>query len=290
MIAGILGTFAGVLALLAAATWAGINTPEPAGHHHKPRKPQLRQSERQRRRHRRQAERSRDEATERLFAGMQVPPEIARDATHTDDDSCGRCGWHTEAGTAAGRAAELRQHLGKHAAAMSTGIWHYESLSAEQAQARGWTEPDGPLMPLPPEVDEDDWAESDQALCLCPLGPDVPGPPITTEADCPAHAHLDPADPLAVLGDDACADALVGPVQPQCRSGQGHGYDRCPGCDACRGCHPHDPGTGCLPYLDAVPVPRDAYTDLQGGAYAESTGQFTVAVLDEYERAHAGGA
>jgi hypothetical protein len=146
----------------------------------------------------------------------------------------------------------------------------------------------GPLMPLPPEV-VDDWAESDQALCLCPLGPDVPGPPITTEADCPAHAHLVPADPLDVLGDDACADALVGPVGT-CRSGQGHDYDRCPGCDACRGCHPHDPGMGCLPYLTAVPVPRDDYADLAAGQYAEATGQFSRALLGEYERAHAGGA
>jgi hypothetical protein len=151
----------------------------------------------------------------------------------------------------------------------------------------------GPLMPLPPEVADDPCPE-----CGCP-----PSQPLgcgCNNDDCPCSEpedpaevddpRVEPADPLAVLGDDACADALVGPVRPRCRSGQGHDYDRCPGCDACRGCHPHDPGMGCLPYLAAVPVPRDDYADLAGGQYAEATGQFSVAVLDEYERAHAGGA
>jgi hypothetical protein len=45
---------------------------------------------------------------------------------------------------------------------------------------------------------------------------------------------------------------------------------------------------GCLPWLAAVPVPRDDYADLAGGQYAEATGQFSVAVLDEYERALVG--
>jgi hypothetical protein len=35
----------------------------------------------------------------------------------------------------------------------------------------------------------DNWTESDQALCLCPRGPDVPGAPLTSDADCPAHAE-----------------------------------------------------------------------------------------------------
>jgi hypothetical protein len=87
MIYAFYGTLAGIAALLAAATWAGINTPEPAGAHHKPRAPRewpwrervaFRANARIARR---QRERDRDEATERLFSGMQVPPEIARDAT-----------------------------------------------------------------------------------------------------------------------------------------------------------------------------------------------------------------
>jgi hypothetical protein len=43
--------------------------------------------------------------------------------------------------------------------------------------------------------------ESDQALCLCGKDPDVPGPPVTSEAGCPAHGYpplppLPPAKPV----------------------------------------------------------------------------------------------
>jgi hypothetical protein len=222
------GTLAGVLVLFFAAMWVGINTPEPAGAHHKPPRPPLRQ----RHRDRRQAERDRDEARD-ILAGQ-----------------------------------------------------HMDTMP-----------PDWTLMPLPPEVDEDEGYE-----------------PFVAAEGWREEATVD-ADPLAVLGDDDQADEYVGlagqpakngsdaagligpltrtslpsPAPRQCRSGQGHGYDRCPGCDACRGCHPHDPGPGCLPYLAAVPVPRDDYTDLAAGQYAEATGQFSRALLGEYERAHAGG-
>jgi predicted transcriptional regulator len=71
VIAVILGTFAGVLALLVAAMWVGINTPEPAGHHHKPAKGRFEEARNWvafkagrevRMITRRQAERDRDEA------------------------------------------------------------------------------------------------------------------------------------------------------------------------------------------------------------------------------------
>ena len=242
MIAAILGTFLGVLVLLTAAMWVGVNTPEPAGHHHKPRRPTLWQGLRvfvlaaiwtgATRRERRQRERDRDEAY--LRAVQEVRAE---------------------------------QH-------METGPVTSSGMPLPPEVDDDWYDAQSPFRQLCPQCRASEHCEGGTSFCECACGlPDDPDGPI---------------DPLAVLGDDACADALVGPARPRCRSGQGHDYDRCPGCDACRGCHPHDPGMGCLPWLAAVPVPRDDYADLAGGQYAEATGQFSVAVLDEYERALVG--
>jgi hypothetical protein len=38
-------------------------------------------------------------------------------------------------------------------------------------------------------IAEDGWTESDQAICLCGKVPDLPGEPVTSEADCPAHGE-----------------------------------------------------------------------------------------------------
>jgi len=74
MTLAIWGTLAGVAALLIYAVVQAlfylIDKPDP-GTRAKPPQP--------RRRDRRQAEQARDAVTERLFTGMEVPPEIARD-------------------------------------------------------------------------------------------------------------------------------------------------------------------------------------------------------------------
>jgi hypothetical protein len=52
-------------------------------------------------------------------------------------------------------------------------------------------------------MSDDQWSESDQALCLCPLGPDVPGPALTSQADCPSHAMAS-EPPVAPFGVATC--------------------------------------------------------------------------------------
>jgi hypothetical protein len=94
---------------------------------------------------------------------------------------------------------------------METG---YESLSAEQAHARGWTEctdpacrfcadPAGPLMPLPPEVD----SPCPECGCL----PSQPWGCGCSNDDCPCS---EPEDPAEVVTPEDQADQLVGAVQP----------------------------------------------------------------------------
>lgn len=218
MIYAFWGTLAGVLVLFLAAAHQSIPTfgaREPTGAHHKPRKPPLRQ----RWRDRRQAEHVRDEATERLFGGMEVPPEIARDA-------------------------------------MPTGIWHYESLNAEQAHARGWDVCDGgPLMPLPPEATRNPFADLElygPELAACPHCDSpygtVHGPRCPYDPD-------EPEDPHDVATPEDEADAYVGDLGPA--------------------------------ELPAQPEPGDV-GHLREGQYAEATGQFSRAVLDTYERAQVG--
>ena len=60
-------------------------------------------------------------------------------------------------------------------------------------QPRACPDVDQPTAILRPGAQPPDWSESDQALCLCGIDPDVPGEPITSEADCPAHGDP-PAD------------------------------------------------------------------------------------------------
>jgi hypothetical protein len=260
VIAVILGTFAGVLVLLVAAMWVGINTPEPAGHHHKPAKGRFEEARNWvafkagrevRMITRRQAERDNDAATERLFAGMEVPPEIARDAMPAGI-------WHYEGLTEPELAHYDDPQVMAHARmdeAAERAMWgvHYgepgepgwEGTGEEYAAAMAA----GPLMPLPPEVaTRNPFADLElygPELAACPHCDSpygtVHGPRCPYDPD-------EPEDPAEVVTPEDEADAYVGPV-----------------------------------------VPTERYDHLREGQYAEAgavaTGFFAAKMLDKYEAA-----
>jgi hypothetical protein len=297
--------------------WLKINTPE--GAHHRP--PWW-----QRWRDRRQHERAQDALNLRLLhdIGEGLRREAtgpltssgmpAADAFHPPlpvDEAAERAMWGEHYGQPGEPGWEGTDE--EYAAAMAAG--RPVSLNAEQARARGW-DTDAPLMPLPPEVERtcfhpEGWGdeEPDDGMvhmyqladgqivpahdpgepCGCPEREPCP-------ADCPHWREV--ANPLAILGDDAepedphdvatpgtQADALVGPVQPPWAGRLDE-----------RGMLPTHVGWALMD--QGVELPEDwitcplgpAYPHLREGQYAEATGQFSRAVLDEYERSMAGGA
>lgn len=197
MIYAFWGTLAGVAVLLIAAAHQSIPTfgaREPAGKHHRPRAPRewpwgervaFRANARIARR---QAERDSDEKylrkLQEIHAGQHMdtmPP---------------------------GEAAE-RAMWGEHYGQPGEPGWEgtADAYAADMAA--------GPLMPLPPEVVDANepagWAlYGDVKAPLYAVQPDGGVIHFVHRPDEP-----EPDDPLAVLGDDACADALVGPVQPE---------------------------------------------------------------------------
>jgi hypothetical protein len=151
----------------------------------------------------------------------------------------------------------------------SSGMPAWESLNAEQAHARGWDE-DGPLMPLPPE-----WTQDAGLVLLPPKPDDLPSRPC---AHCPYMAFYAGTNPHgeALYFCTKCGGWTLAsdPAEPE---------------------DPHDVATP-ADEADALVGDLDTaemwvkYPHLRAGQYAEATGQFSRAVLDDYERSMAGGA
>jgi hypothetical protein len=178
----------------------------------------------------------------------------------------------------------------------SSGMPAYESMNAEQARARGWDE-DAPLMPLPPGEYYDPYSDSGEpAAHLTPrqIARLRGQPEAQQDVEEGAGASPDAAEPLNGQGPSDGRSVSPLPLDPHDVATPGDGADY----------GDEDPDDSMLPgwddWLETDEAVADAYAGpvvpspefghLREGQYAEATGQFSRAVLDDYERSMAGGA
>jgi hypothetical protein len=177
MTIAIYGTLAAVTALFFAACLTLTPTfGAPAGHHHKP-------PLRRRLRERSQRERARDQETERLFAGMEVPPEIARDTgwESLNAEQARARGWdQVDGGPLMPLPPEVTAHADEVLSRLPVGT--LESVSDQVCTQCGerWGER---------------WGDDPECECACTRGP------------------AEPEDPHGVATPGDQADAYVGGVR-----------------------------------------------------------------------------